>query len=84
MRRLGGGLVQTAEEGISERYVYSPAPHCSTLPSWQGGQRGDGGGGGGLAQGLGGWLCWPVAAPIGLSPLNLLLTGGGGGGGNAL
>ena len=28
--------------------------------------------GGGLAQGLGGWLCWPVAAPIGLSPLNLL------------
>ena len=28
---------------------------------------------GGLAQGLGGWLCWPVAAPIGLSPLNLLL-----------
>ena len=29
--------------------------------------------GGGLAQGLGGWLCWPVAAPIGLSPLNLLL-----------
>ena len=31
------------------------------------------GGGGGLAQGLGGWLCEPVAAPIGLSPLNLLL-----------
>ena len=30
-------------------------------------------GGGGLAQGLGGWLCWPVAAPIGLLPLNLLL-----------
>ena len=32
-----------------------------------------GGEGGGLAQGLGGWLCQPVAAPIGLSPLNLLL-----------
>ena len=32
---------------------------------------GSGGGGGG--QGLGGWLCWPVAAPIGLSPLTLLL-----------
>ena len=38
-----------------------------------------------MAQGLGGWLCSPVAAPIGLSPLNLLLcqagirTGGGGG-----
>ena len=32
-----------------------------------------GSGGGGLAQGLGGWLCWPVTAPIGLSPLNLLL-----------
>ena len=31
------------------------------------------GGGGGLAQGLGGWLCQPVAVPIGLSPLNLLL-----------
>ena len=30
-------------------------------------------GGGGVAQGLGGWLCSPVAAPIGLSPLNLLL-----------
>ena len=30
-------------------------------------------GGGGLTQGLGGWLCEPVAAPIGLSPLNLLL-----------
>ena len=30
-------------------------------------------GGGGLAQGLGGWLGWPVAAPIGLS------WGGGGG-----
>ena len=30
-------------------------------------------GGGGVAQGFGGWLCWPVAAPIGLSPLNLLL-----------
>ena len=28
---------------------------------------------GGLAQGLGGWLCYPVAVPIGLSPLNLLL-----------
>ena len=28
---------------------------------------------GGLAQGLGGWLCWPVTARIGLSPLNLLL-----------
>ena len=27
----------------------------------------------GGGQGLGGWLCWPVAAPIGLSPLNLLL-----------
>ena len=26
-------------------------------------------GAGGLAQGLGGWLCQPVAAPIGLSPL---------------
>ena len=30
-------------------------------------------GGGGLAQGLGGWLWKPVAAPFGLSPLNLLL-----------
>ena len=30
-------------------------------------------GGGGVAQGPGGWLCEPVAAPIGLSPLNLLL-----------
>ena len=30
-------------------------------------------GGGGLAQGLGGWLCERVEAPIGLSPLNLLL-----------
>ena len=29
--------------------------------------------GGGVAQGLGGWLCSPVAVPIGLSPLNLLL-----------
>ena len=28
---------------------------------------------GGVAQGLGGWLCWLVAAPTGLSPLNLLL-----------
>ena len=38
-------------------------------PKWivGGGRRG-----GGVAQGLGGWLCWPVAAPIGLSPLNLL------------
>ena len=32
-----------------------------------------GGGAGGGAQGLGGWLCQPAAAPIGLSPLNLLL-----------
>ena len=39
------------------------------------------GGQGGLAQGLGGWLCSPVVAPIGLSPLNLLLCLGGGGGG---
>ena len=36
------------------------------------GQVGHGGGGGGMAQGIGGWLCSPVAAPIGLSPLNLL------------
>ena len=28
---------------------------------------------GDLAQSLGGWLCYPVAASIGLSPLNLLL-----------
>ena len=37
------------------------------------GAGGGGGGGAGLAQGLGGWLCQPVAAPIGLSPLHLLL-----------
>ena len=42
--------------------VCSPAPYSCVCV-----------GGGGLAQGFGGWLCSPVAAPIGLSPLNLLL-----------
>ena len=31
----------------------------------------------GLAQGLGGWLCWPVAASFGLSPFDLLLRPAG-------
>ena len=70
--------LRTATIGGKHFWCVPVCPLASPPPPprrWAGGALffGGGGGGRGLAQGRGGWLCQSVAAPIGLSPLNLLL-----------